>query len=395
MTATLPTPKHVDEIDGPALYDWVSTHRDHLVQDVRTYVEHETPSDDVALLASGLAYVEQWVGGRLGRPSVRVEHTSERYGDVLVLDYPGVGRDTLTLLCHYDTVWSAGTLDDWPVGIDGDTITGPGVFDMKAGLVQAVWALRALDAMSMPRPPVRLVLTGDEEIGSPFSRPVIETACADTSAVLVFEASADGALKTERSGVGLFDVSVVGVESHAGLDPRAGVSAVDEIARVTRTLHDTADLDRGTSVNVGVLRGGTRPNVVAGVAAASVDVRVTSVEEQQRVDRAMQALRPHHDQARLSVTGGWNRPVMTRTPGVAALFDLARAAAVQLGVDLREKAVGGASDGNFAAALGIPVLDGLGAVGAGAHARHEHVTVSGMLERTAIAAAVMSAFARE
>ncbi len=395
MTAALPDPHSVASTDGRALYDWVSIQRDHLVDDVRTYVEHETPSDDVPLLARGLAYLEQWLDDRLGPPVTRVEHPSASYGDVVVLDYPGAGGDAVTLLCHYDTVWSAGTLDDWPVSLDGDTITGPGVFDMKAGLVQAVWALRALDALHVPRPPVRLVLTGDEEIGSPFSRPVIEDACTDTSAVLVFEASADGALKTQRSGVGLFGVSVDGVESHAGLDPRAGVSAVDEIARVVRTLHDVADLDRGTSVNVGVLSGGTRPNVIAGRASASIDVRVTSVEEQQRVDRAMDALTPHHESASLSVTGGWNRPVMARTPGVAALYDLARAAAAQIGVDLGEKAVGGASDGNFAAALGIPVLDGLGAVGAGAHARHEHATVSGMLERTAVAASVLAAFARD
>jgi glutamate carboxypeptidase len=394
MTAALPAPHSVDATDGPALHDWVRTQSEHLVDDVRAYVEHETPSDDLPLLARGLAYLEKWLDTRLGPPADRVEHTSDSHGDVLVLDYPGAGGDAVTLLCHYDTVWSAGTLDDWPVSLDGDTITGPGVFDMKAGLVQAVWALRALDALKVPRPPVRLMLTGDEEIGSPFSRGIIEEACAETSAVLVFEASADGALKTQRSGVGLFDVSVDGVESHAGLDPRSGVSAVDEIARVVRAVHDVADLDRGTSVNVGVVSGGTRPNVIAGRATASIDVRVISVAEQQRVDRAMEALTPHHDLASLSVTGGWNRPVMERTAGVAALYDLARAAAAQIGVDLREKAVGGASDGNFAAALGIPVLDGLGAVGAGAHARHEHATVSGMLERTAVAASVLAAFAR-
>jgi len=394
VTAALPAPRGVGATDVRGLYDWVSSRRDRLVEDVRAYVAHETPSDDVALLAAGLAFLEQWLDARLGAPARRVAHTCEAYGDALVLDYPGVGGDTVSLLCHYDTVWSAGTLDSWPVTRDGDTMTGPGVFDMKAGLVQAVWALRALDAMRVPRPPVRLVLTGDEEIGSPFSRPVIEAACADASAVLVFEASAEGALKTQRSGVGLFDVTVHGVESHAGLDPRAGVSAVDEIARVVRTLHDLADLDRGTSVNVGVLRGGTRPNVLAGSAVASVDVRVTSVEEQHRVDRAIGSLTPHHDKARLAVTGEWNRPVMERTTGVAALFDLARAVAAQLGVDLHERSVGGASDGNFVAALGIPVLDGMGAVGAGAHARHEHVTVSGMLERTAVGAGVIAAFGR-
>jgi glutamate carboxypeptidase len=394
VTAALPAPRDVDATDARGLYDWVTSQRDRLVEDVRAYVEHETPSDDVALLAKGLAFLERWLDARLGTPARRVAHASEAYGDALVLDYPGVGGDTVALLCHYDTVWTAGTLASWPVTLDGDTMTGPGIFDMKTGLVQAVWALRALDAMHVRRPPVRLVLTGDEEIGSPFSRTVIEAACTDVSAVLVFEASAEGALKTQRSGVGLFDVTVHGVESHAGLDPRAGVSAVDEIARVVRTLHAVADLDRGTSVNVGVLRGGTRPNVVAGSAVASVDVRVASLEEQRRVDQAIRSLQPRHEKARLAVTGEWNRPVMERTAGVAALFDLARSAAAQLGVDLREKTVGGASDGNFVGALGIPVLDGMGAVGAGAHARHEHVSVSGMLERAAVAAAVIAAFGR-
>ncbi len=211
--------------------------------------------------------------------------------------------------------------------------------------------------------------------------------------MLVFEASADGAVKTARKGVGIFDVRVRGVESHAGLDPESGASAVDEIARVVQTLHAASDPARGTTVNVGVLRGGTRSNVVAGFAEAGVDVRVRSTAAQAGIDELLRSLKPCDPRAALTVHGGWNRPVMERSAAIAAVYELASAAAAQLGVELRETSVGGASDGNFAAAMGCPVLDGLGAVGDGAHARHEHVSIDGMVERAAVAAGVISAYA--
>jgi glutamate carboxypeptidase len=310
----------------------------------------------------------------------------------VVLEYAGKGAHPLALLAHYDTVWGAGTLDDWPVRLDGDRITGPGVFDMKAGLVQAVWAVRALRAAGVPHPPLRLLLNGDEEIGSPFSRPLIERACADTAAVLVFEASADGAVKTGRKGVGIFDLRVRGVESHAGLDPESGSSAIDEIARLVLQLHAAAEPAAGTTVNVGVLQGGTRSNVVAGSARAGVDVRVRSVQAQERIDQLLRGLAPRDPRVRVTVRGGWNRPVMEPSTAIASVYALAHRAAERLGFELRETSVGGASDGNFAAAMGRPVLDGLGAVGGGAHARHEHVSIEGMVERAAVAAAVIGAF---
>ncbi|WP_219416908.1 M20 family metallopeptidase [Pseudonocardia nigra] len=394
MTA-VPGPSELAAVDVPALHRWLAARRADLVDDLVGYAEQETPSDDPELLAKGLAHLEEWVADRLGLPARRAHHESAEHGDVLVLDHDGVGDRTLTVLAHYDTVWSAGTLEAWPVRVDGDVVSGPGVFDMKAGLVQAVWAVRALRAAGLPHPPLRLVLTGDEEIGSPFSRPLIEAACADAAAVLVFEASADGgAVKTARKGVGLFDVRVRGVESHAGLDPTAGASAIDEIARVVRTLHAATDLAEGTTVNVGVLRGGTRSNVVAGAADAAIDVRVPSLAAQDRIDALLAGLRPHDPRAAITVHGGWNRPVMERSPAIEAMYALARGAAAQLGVDLPETAVGGASDGNFAAAIGRPVLDGLGAVGGGAHARHEHISIDGMVERAAVAAGVIAAFAR-
>nr|WP_225956174.1 M20 family metallopeptidase [Amycolatopsis lexingtonensis] len=336
----------------------------------------------------GLSWVDGWLRARLGAPESVRDVDGGPYGDIKVYDFAGTGEPVL-LLCHYDTVWPLGTLAEWPFTVDGDRATGPGIFDMKSGLVHAVWALRALDAAGLPRPAVRLVLNGDEEIGSPASRPVIEEAATGTRATLVFEASADGAVKTARKGVGLFRVRATGVEAHAGLDPAKGASAIDELARAILALHGLSDPDAGTTVNVGVIEGGTRSNVIAGAASGEIDVRVSSAAEAARVDAGLAALKARAPRASLTVEGGWNRPVMERSDAIAQVYELAREEAAELGVTLRECSVGGASDGNFVAALGHPVLDGFGAVGDGAHARHEHISVEGMLERTALAAAVL------
>ncbi|MES4887321.1 M20 family metallopeptidase [Streptomyces sp. NPDC096012] len=379
------------DTDTAALLERVAKHRDRMLEDLARYVGLETPSDDRPLLEAGLARIDAWLRERLGEPaSVRFTDGGE-YGDVRVYEYPGEGPAPVLVLAHYDTVWPKGTLVDWPFGVDGDRVTGPGVFDMKAGLVQAVWALRVLAEAGLPRPPVRLVLNGDEEIGSPVSRPVIEAAAEGAGAALVFEASAGGALKTARKGVGIFRVDVTGVEAHAGLDPTRGVSAVEELARLVLQLHALTDLDAGTTVNVGVVEGGTRTNVTAGSATGHLDVRVRSQAEADRIDAALAALAPADPRVAVTVTGEWNRPVMERSEGTARLFGLARGLAEKIGLDLAECEVGGASDGNFVAALGVPVLDGFGAVGDGAHARGEHISLRGMTERTALAAALLHA----
>ncbi|MGH3319542.1 MAG: M20 family metallopeptidase [Streptosporangiaceae bacterium] len=386
-----PTTDNLPEIDVERLRAWLEGRRQEMVDDLAAYVSTETPSTDKRCLDAGLAWVRGWLDGSLGAPAAaRTVEGGER-GDILVADYPGVGDRPVALLCHYDTVWDEGTLADWPFTVDGDRATGPGVFDMKAGLVQAVWGLRALDAAGLARPPVRLVLNGDEEIGSPASRPVIEDASAAASAVLVFEASAGGAIKTARKGVGIYRVTTRGVEAHAGLDPTKGASAIEEIARVTLRLHALTDLEAGTTVNVGLLGGGTRTNVIAGEAVADIDVRARTAPEADRVERFIETLGTHDPRVTLTVEGGWNRPVMERTEPITRMYEVARALAARMDVDLREAVVGGASDGNFAAAMGLPVLDGFGAVGDGAHARHEHVSLDGMVERSALAAAVLHA----
>ncbi|TMR97496.1 M20 family metallopeptidase [Nonomuraea basaltis] len=394
-----------NDVEAGELRAWIAGHRAEMLADLAAYVSLETPSNDKALLDAGLDWLDGYLAARLGAPAATRRADGGAfggiggrgdigvYGDARINDYPGQGNAPIVLLAHYDTVWPAGTLASWPFTVEGDRATGPGTFDMKAGLVQLVWALRALDATGLPRPPLRLLLNGDEEIGSPVSRPLIEEAARDAAAVLVFEASADGALKTARKGVGIFQLAFTGVEAHAGLEPANGASAIDELARAVRRLHDLADPGAGTTVNVGVVAGGTGSNVVAGAARAEVDVRVSSQAEAARVDAALAGLRPHDPRASIQVRGGWNRPAMERGPGTARLFALACAVAAEMGLDLRECSVGGASDGNFAAALGVPVLDGLGAVGAGAHARHEHISVDGMVERAALTAGLLRALA--
>lgn len=365
--------------------------RDELIADLTDYAQQETPSDDLYALAEGLTWVRAFVTRHLGAPDAERILDAAPHGDVAVLDWEATGGGTgsIAILCHYDTVWPLGTLAEWPVSIDGDRLTGPGVFDMKAGLVQATHAIRIARAQGLPLPAIRLVLNGDEEIGSPGSRPHIEAAVAGRDAVLVFEASARGAIKTARKGVGIFHVTTRGVEGHAGLDPESGVSAIDEMARLVLALHALADLGAGTSVNVGTIAGGSRSNVTAGRAEAMVDVRVTGEAEKERIDAAFAALTTHRDEASLEITGGWNRPVMPRSAATAALFGIAGAVSAAQGWTVEEISVGGASDGNFAAALGLPVLDGLGAVGDGAHARHEWISIDGMVQRTALAAGIL------
>ncbi|MEV0720997.1 M20/M25/M40 family metallo-hydrolase, partial [Asanoa sp. NPDC050611] len=331
MTIDLPTPAEAAAIDAVPLRQWLRDRRADVLAEIGDYVGVETPSDSKPLLDHGLDWLTGRLTAALGDPETIARVRSATHGDTLVADFAGTGPRRLLLLCHYDTVWPAGTLAEWPFTVDGEIARGPGVFDMKSGLVQALWAIRALDAAGLPRPPLRFVLNGDEEVGSITSRPVLEGAAAGVTAALVLEPGVDGALKTARKGLGLLRVDVTGVEAHAGLDPDKGASAIDELARVVLALRALADLDRGTSINVGTITGGSRTNVIAGHASATVDVRVTSPAEAARIDAALAALRPSDPRLRVTVDGGWNRPPMTRTPGIAAMVDLARTLAAGLG----------------------------------------------------------------
>ncbi|GAA3603566.1 M20 family metallopeptidase [Nonomuraea rosea] len=371
--------------------DWARQALPAMLGDLKAVVELETHSYDKAMLVKGLREIRSRAVGRLGTPDEEVLHDGGQYGDILELTYRGTAPGTVLMLSHYDTVWPAGTLTSWPFTVVEGKATGPGVFDMKTGLVQSIWALRGLRELGLPHPSVRFLFNGDEEIGSPASREHIEAASQDALATLVFEASLDGALKTARKGVGLFNVSVTGVEAHAGLDPYAGASAIHALAEIVTTLAAAGSRERGTTVNVGLIGGGTGRNVAAGRATCGVDVRVTDVAEMGRIDDVFADLRVSDPRVSISVAGEWNRPPMTPNTASQTLFKLATEVAGEFGWLVDEAAVGGASDGNLVSALGRPVLDGMGAVGDGAHARHEHVLVEHIPERTALTIGLVTA----
>jgi glutamate carboxypeptidase len=282
-----------------------------------------------------------------------------------------------------------------PLGRDGDRLYGPGTFDMKAGIAIALSAVAALRASGLPHPPIAMLWTADEEIGSGTSRAIIEAAAREAAAVLVLEpALPGGALKTARKGCGEFTLAVAGVAAHAGLDPGKGASAIHELATQIAAVERLQDLTRGISVNVGVIAGGTRANVVAEEARAIVDVRAPTREAAAALETAFRSLQPVRPGTRLTVQGGFERPPMERTAAVAALFAQARELSASFGRDLGEGAAGGGSDGNFTAALGVPTLDGLGAVGDGAHAAHEHIDVPSLPWRAALVAGLIATVSR-
>lgn len=374
---------------------WVDEHEVELLSDLELLVGLETPSDRLDLLGTGLDRIEPWLVERLGQPTHRVRHPHENHGDVLDVTWAGTIDGVVMSLCHYDTVWPEGTLEQWPLLRDGDVLSGPGVLDMKIGIVQTVWMLLALRALEAPHPSVRLMLTGDEEIGSPASRPHIEAAAAEVALTMISEPSASGDVKVQRKGTLFADLTVHGVEAHAGLDPDAGASAVHEIARLIPRVTGLANRAEGTTVNVGTVRGGSGRNVIAGLASAQVDVRIQEPGEQERVAAGLRALGVEDERIRLEVEIDANRPPMNPTPEMERLLTVVAEIGSELGQEISHRPVGGASDGNFIAALGLPVIDGLGGIGAGPHARHEHVLVSGFARQTALMAGLVELAGQE
>ena len=303
----------------------------------------------------------------------------------------GSGAGQILLLGHIDTVWPVGQIERMPIRREGDRLYGPGVFDMKAGIAIGMLAAAAVTRTEagLGRRVV-LLLTADEERGSGSSRALVEAEARRSDAVCVLEpALPGGALKTRRKGAGEFELAIRGVSAHAGLEPEKGASAISELAAQIGALDALADPARGVTVNVGLVEGGSRPNVVAEDARAVVDVRVQTAEDARRVGAAIRQLQPRDRRISLALSGGFSRPPLERTTGVARLYGMARDVARALGRDLREGAAGGGSDGNFTAALGVPTLDGLGAVGDGAHALHEHVDVAQMPWRAALVAGLL------
>ncbi len=369
------------------LLDFCRDHEEWLLGFIQTLVGHESPSDDKAAVdrCGDVLAVEL---AALGARVTRVHATSA--GDHVCAEI-GTGESQILLLGHFDTVWPVGQLERMPFRRDDDKLFGPGIFDMKAGLSLSLLATWAALAVAPPRGlRIAMLWTTDEEVGSRTSRALIEAEASRSRAVLVFEpALPGGALKTSRKGCGQYELTVHGVPAHAGVDPDKGVSAIRELARQVLAVETLQDLERGVSVNVGRISGGSRPNVVAADARAVIDVRAPTRVDADRLDRALRALTPHLAGASLTVTGGFERPPMERTAGVAALVALAAEVASELGLPHAEGGTGGGSDGNFCAALGVPTLDGLGATGDGAHALHEHVLVSTLVPRAALVAGLL------
>ncbi|MFZ3212338.1 MAG: M20 family metallopeptidase [Terriglobales bacterium] len=352
---------------------------------LRQLVELESPSHD----KSALDTLGQHLAAEFGKIGGRTRfHPQEHAGDHLQVDFPGTGKPIL-MLGHLDTVWDLGTLASMPFRVAKGRAYGPGSFDMKAGIVQAIYAIKALQEPGGRQPrPITALLVTDEEVGSHSSRPITEALAKKSAAVLVLEPAqgAKGALKTSRKGVGGYHVKVEGREAHSGLDSGQGASAVLELARQLLVIEKFTDRKRGITVNPGVIRGGTRTNVVAGEATAEVDARVSQSKDIAYLDKKFRSLKPFDQRCQVEITGGIGRPPMERSKKGVALFTLARRLAKELGWELEEASVGGGSDGNFTAALGIPTLDGLGAVGEGAHARHESVVIAEMPRRAALLA---------
>ncbi|MFE4859019.1 M20 family metallopeptidase [Streptomyces sp. NPDC056670] len=351
---------------------------DAMIEDLRTLVEVESPSRDREALAASAKTVAAFIENRLGGRAALVESAAGPH-----VHWSGGGDPLVLILGHHDTVFPLGTLERRPFKVENGHATGPGVFDMLGGLVQAVHGLAALE----DRSGVEILVTADEEVGSHASRALIEERALACGAVLVFEGAADGGgLKTGRKGCGTFRVSITGRASHAGLEPAAGVNALVEAAHQVLDIAALGRPEIGTTVTPTVAAAGTLDNVVPAHATVVVDVRVESAGEKARIEAAFAALAPHLAEAEITVEGAVGRPPMPESAS-AELFALAR----ELVPGIEGVAVGGGSDGNFTAALGVATLDGLGAVGGGAHADHEYLVVDTMAERANLVTGLVTA----
>ncbi len=367
-----------------------SEHQDRMVETIRELVEIESPSDNkpaVDRIAAFLAPKFEALGGRTQL------HPSNDFGDSLQIEFNGeANRQPVLLLGHYDTVYPLGTLASMPCEIENGRLRGPGVLDMKSGIALMLHAIEALRAWhgALPRP-VTVFLVSDEEVGSHSSRAITEALAKESAGVLVLEPAAGlrGAVKTARKGVGEYRLRVKGVAAHAGLDPGKGHSAILELSRQIAAISKLNNLRQGLSVNPGVIQGGTRTNVIAAEASVGFDVRIKRAKQAAGIDRKLRSLKAFDKHCKLEVTGDMNRLPMERTAGVAALYSKAQEIASQVNWKLAEAAVGGGSDGNFTAGLGVPTLDGMGGVGEGAHAVHEFIVVSELPRRALLLAGMI------
>ena len=368
-----------------------------LLQLARKLVLSESPSDDKAAVDACVAIAAGTARSLDGRIKL---HRQRKYGNVLEVRFgprskrksrskSSLRKPTL-LLGHLDTVWPIGTLRQMPCRIADGHLWGPATLDMKVGVAMALTAVEILAEADLLNREMILLLNSDEEIGSPISRPITEKLARECGAVFVLEPAQGLAYKTARKGTGNWRIDIRGVAAHAGVDFEKGVSALRELGRVIETVNAWTDLRRGLTVSVGVAGGGTKTNVIPAEAFAEVDVRIAKIADGPRIERNFASLKAADKRCSLAVNGGINRPPMERTRETVKLWERARLLAAELGIDLKEASTGGASDGNFTSALGIPTLDGMGAVGEGAHASHESVLLEHLAPRTALLAGMLA-----
>jgi glutamate carboxypeptidase len=371
-----------------SLRDYCRAEHAWLLDTIETLVRLESPTTDKAAVdrcGVELASRLEAIGGRV------TKLTRAERGDHLLAEF-GCGTSQLLVLGHFDTVWPVGQLERMPLLRHDGKLHGPGVFDMKAGIAIAMLATRALfESAVAPSRRIVMLWTTDEEIGSASSRAAIEEEARRSLAVLVLEPSLPGgAVKTARKGCGGYEVIVKGVSAHAGIEPQKGASAVHELAEQILRIDALQDLARGISVNVVRISGGLRSNVIPDEARAIVDVRVPTADAAAAISAAFARLQAVDPRTTVTAVGGFDRPPLERTEAVRRLYEQARAIARELDVDLQEGGTGGGSDGNFTAALGVPTLDGLGAIGDGAHALHEHVEIEPLADRAALVAGLLA-----
>ncbi len=365
--------------------DYLFDRHESMIQDLKKLVNMETPSSNKVLLDRCARFLEDYFKDNLTCSIELVDNSTA--GDNLIVRFNQESTlKPVLILSHYDTVFPEGTLKRIPFSVseDGEMARGPGIFDMKAGIIQGVWALKALEKYGKPKRPVIFLVTSDEEVGSTTSRKLIEEMAKGAEAVLVLEPSLNGNLKTERKGVGEIDIRIIGKASHAGLDPSKGASAITEAARMIQFLQTLNNPDAETTVNVGTIRGGTARNVIPGEVFMQVDFRIVDEDEGRRIMKEARLFRSKDSRVKIEIGGGVNRPPMRKTEATGKLFELARKIGKEFGRNLKETSAGGGSDGNFCATLGVPVLDGLGAVGDGAHSEQEVLDVNEMPVRAAI-----------
>jgi glutamate carboxypeptidase len=377
-------------MDVKSLLNFCQAERRPMLACLRQAVEIESPSDS----KPGIDRLARFLAREFRKSAGKVRLIKHPVaGSAVSAEFwaSKVNQKPILLLGHLDTVWEIGTLAQMPFRQRGGRAFGPGILDMKSGIVIGLWAIRALQALRIsPTGPIHFFLNSDEEVSSVAFRKVILAEGQGARAVLVLEpAAAGGALKTARKGVGEFKITVHGRAAHAGVNPAGGVNAISELTRQLITVEAMAGLRQGLTLNIGRIEGGTRSNVVPERATAWIDVRIPRRQDGAVIERKIYNLRPYHPETQLEIEGGLNRPPMEREMA-AALFRKARALGRAMGMDLAEASTGGGSDGNFTAALGVPTLDGLGAVGDGAHARNEHILIRELPRRAALLAGLLA-----